>query len=281
MSRAGPGPDRPIVFLHVPKTAGQTVHHALAHAVGKEQVSPIMTHTQAAADQQFPQGYSLYSGHIDWVDLESLPAGRFVFTVIRDPRERLASFYFFLHQQARLRSTPGPGIPPLTEDFRRALDWSVDAYFTTPEPGWQSYIRDHFDNFFCAYYATRRIRGRSEIADLGRDVQLARARAGLSQIDAIYRMEDLRLLERDMHIRYGVRIRVANSYQNVGTLPRTQSRWSRLMALTEQDATRRRLEDFVAMDQELLADLPPARPEPLGANIRRWARSLPQRLRRR
>jgi hypothetical protein len=90
-----------IVFLHIPKTAGQTIHTALCNAVGPEAVSPIRVHTQVAdGPSQFPPGYRLYSGHLDWEAIERVPKPRFVFTVLRDPLERLASFYFYIRRQA-------------------------------------------------------------------------------------------------------------------------------------------------------------------------------------
>src|SRR5690606_31646457 len=63
---------RPIVFLHIPKTAGQTIHNQLAQMVGAGSVSPIRVQSQAPKGPQMPAGYGLYSGHIDWTELETL-----------------------------------------------------------------------------------------------------------------------------------------------------------------------------------------------------------------
>lgn len=91
----------PIVFLHIPKTAGQAIHNALTHVVGgQEHVSPVRVNWQANGGSTMPPGYRLYSGHIDWVDLETLPPS-FVFTVLRDPRERIASYYFYMVREAQ------------------------------------------------------------------------------------------------------------------------------------------------------------------------------------
>ncbi|WP_430450438.1 hypothetical protein [Rhodophyticola sp.] len=66
--------DTTIVFLHIPKTAGQTIHSELARVVGAKAVSPVRVHTQAARGvAQMPPGYRLYSGHIDWEALDTLP----------------------------------------------------------------------------------------------------------------------------------------------------------------------------------------------------------------
>ena len=83
---------RPIVFLHIPKTAGQTIHFALAEMVGARNVSPIRVNGQAVDHCTLPPGYLLHSGHIDWTNLDSVEGNPFVFTVLRDPAERIGSF---------------------------------------------------------------------------------------------------------------------------------------------------------------------------------------------
>ena len=85
-----------IVFLHIPKTAGQTVHSELLRIFGPEHTSPVRVHTQAGADGQFPEGYRFYSGHLDWETFDTADSDSFVFTVLRDPKDRIASFYFYL-----------------------------------------------------------------------------------------------------------------------------------------------------------------------------------------
>ena len=81
----------PIVFLHIPKTAGQTVHNELARAVGQQGVSPIRVHGQAPTpDDQLPKGHRFYSGHIDWLALDQIEKPRFVFSILRDPRGKIS-----------------------------------------------------------------------------------------------------------------------------------------------------------------------------------------------
>ena len=87
---------RPIVFLHIPKTAGQTVHHALADMVGIANVSPVRVNEQAVDGRIMPSGYLLHSGHIDWTELDLIEGNPFVFTILRDPAERIASLYFYM-----------------------------------------------------------------------------------------------------------------------------------------------------------------------------------------
>ncbi|MDA9019754.1 sulfotransferase family protein [Flavimaricola sp.] len=93
---------RPIVHLHMPKTAGQAIHHELTRCVGKRSFSPIRVHSAVPnGTTNLPQCYLLHSGHIDGLDIDTLPPDRFVFSVLRDPLERIASFYFCIFKEAK------------------------------------------------------------------------------------------------------------------------------------------------------------------------------------
>ncbi len=268
-----------VVFLHIPKTAGQTIHHQLARAIGPAHVSPIRTHTQAPDQTQLPPGYLLHSGHLDWTDLDSLSQDRFVFTVLRDPRERLASFYFYLHKVAQ--ATPAAEIAAgQRPDLHNLLTRSPDDYFFGGDAGWQAFIGDHFDNFYCAYFATQRVRGHSLLAGLDRAEVLARARSGLARMDGIYWTDRLDLLERDLRRKLGLRLHLVENRQNEGPLPAGQPRWPALMARFESDAARQRMEGLVALDLELCAGLPQPGPRPEPAALLLWQRLRDQLLSR-
>jgi hypothetical protein len=258
MTAAGPAaPDaRPIVFLHIPKTAGQTIHHALAVAVGgAARVSPVRTHTQAPPDAQFPPGYRLYSGHLDWVALDRVAPAPFVFTVLRDPRERIASFYFFLEAKARTLSEADLARPENT-GLRRIGAVAADEYFFGGDRPWQGFIRDHYDNFYCTYFATRLIRGARLVEGLTPTAHVDAALAGIARVDRVYSVDALSRLEADFAALLGLRLEVADRYRNTGTLARGEARWPHLMARLERDASRAALERFVERDLAFLARLP-------------------------
>ena len=243
-----------LVFLHIPKTAGQTVHSGLARVAGAAGVSPVRVHTQAAQDAQFPAGYRLYSGHLDWVGLEAVARPRFVFTVLRDPRERIASFYFFLLEQAR-ELDPEALSRPENTGKRMLLDRSADDYFFAGDAGWQTFIRDHYDNFYCSYFATRRMRGWKEVAQLDEQALVDRAMAGARTLDAIYSTAALAALERDIAARTGETVGIADRQVNAGPGPRGARRWPELLSRFESDAARHRIEEFARRDDRLVARL--------------------------
>ena len=245
----------PLVFLHIPKTAGQTVHNSLARAVRSRRVSPIRVHTQALEPQdQFPAGYSLYSGHLDWTAMSHLPATRFVFTVLRAPDERVASFYFYLQREAAAldrRSLEDPQHIGL----KRALEWSPDAYFFGGDEQWQLFIRSHYDNFYCTYFATSRMLGWGETQDWSTKRLLTRARAGLASLDQVYSTTNMIGMEHDLNRRFGLRLRLADRFDNTSGEPANTRRWPRLLAAFEMDAASRRMQDMVSSDHRLTADL--------------------------
>lgn len=243
----------PIVFLHIPKTAGQTVHNGLARTVRAARVSPIRVHTQAQSPLgQFPEGYSLYSGHLDWTEIAHLPAARFVFTVLRDPAERIASFYFYLQREAAAME-PALLALPQNIGLKRALAWSPDDYFFAGDDGWQTFVRSHYDNFYCSYFATRRMLGWGEIAQLTTAQLLKKARAGLGAVDRVYSTNNMVAMEHDLNARFGMRLRVAGRFDNTSGEPAAALRWPRLLAGFDTDPASRRLENLVGRDH-LLTD---------------------------
>jgi hypothetical protein len=243
-----------IVFLHIPKTAGQTVHNALARAVGQSTVSPIRVHTQADEAAQMPAGYRLYSGHLDWTCLGSLPSDRFVFSILRDPRERIASFYFFLRKEAAALTEVDLARPENLGKLR-ALTWSADAYFFGGDANWQRFIRDHYENFYCSYFATKKMRGRGELRDMPSEAVLSRALSGAAELDAIYEISTLEALERDLAGLLRRPVQVTGVVQNAGPIDRDVRRWPKLLEIFESDESAERLEAYTTLDSALMTQL--------------------------
>lgn len=251
-----------LVFLHIPKTAGQSIHAALTEIAGSENVSPIRVHTQVPESQtQMPVGYQIYSGHIDWVDLEHLPDHPKAFTVLRDPLERIASFYFYLRRKADLI---GPNALTLPENIgmQRAAAWSAEDYFFAGNTMWQAFIRDHYWNPYCSYLVTKRIRGAAQAIHMPSEVLLARAQVAARDLSGLYHTNDLRPLERDLKRWTGKSVSIVDKRVNVG--PSDGFRWPKLAALLSKEAVQK-LEQMIAVDQRLMHALGFA---PAGASYR-------------
>lgn len=93
------GPDRPLVFLHLPKTAGMTLRGILetvyaGHAI--EFLSNFGGELRAFAERPIDERRSvaLLAGHISWGAQAALPGARTI-TVLRDPVERMISVYHY------------------------------------------------------------------------------------------------------------------------------------------------------------------------------------------
>ena len=245
----------PLVFLHIPKTAGQTVHNSLSRIVKERRVSPIRVHTQTNnARDQYPTGYSLYSGHLDWTSLDHLPQARHVFTVLRDPGERIASFYFFLQREAMaldartLNAAHNIGL-------KRALEWAPDDYFFGGDDAWQTFVRSHYDNFYCTFFATRRMLGWGATQGLTKPQLVQQATTGLAAVDQVYSTQDMGRLESDLRQRLGVALHLKDQFDNTSGEPSQSLRWPRLLASFATDIAARQMHGFVESDLALTKGL--------------------------
>ncbi len=84
------GPIERLVFVHVLKCAGTTVHGVL-ESLAPASISP---HRWGLPDDAENEGHRVVSSHLNVVDLERL-APATVFTVLRDPVDRLLSHWDF------------------------------------------------------------------------------------------------------------------------------------------------------------------------------------------
>ncbi len=243
-----------IAFLHIPKTAGQTVVSEIRRVVGRKATSPVRTHTEVAENAQMPPGYRFYGGHIDWVDLETLPENRFAFTILRDPRERIASFYSYLRREAEQLTEKELQTPQRT-GMRMILSRSAEDYFFGGDHAWQCFIHDHYDNFYCNYLATRKIRGWNEVRHLSRDNLVDRALTGANDLNGLYFLDNLEKLEKDLGTVLGAPVELVGNYKNAGPGARNQKRWNDLVARFDTPESIARLERFVRADELLLQRL--------------------------
>lgn len=243
---------RPIVFLHIPKTAGQTIHHALGAMVGASNISPIRVNEQAKDGSSLPPGYLLHSGHLDWTDLETVGGDPFVFSVLRDPGERVGSFYFYMRNKAKAASKAEV---ERRIGLQRIREQSADDYFFGGDARWQGFVRNMYFNFYCSYFATRMVRGRKHLRGLSDDQVAERALAGTDAVTRLYRVENLVALEDDIERLYGHRLRVAGHHVNIGDHRPEERRWPKLLARLERDDSARRLQAFLAEDKKLMARL--------------------------
>lgn len=84
-----------LVFLHVPRTGGTTLHHHLAAHFAPHEICPerFSRLHQYSPDQL--EKWRFFSGHFNSDEIRRIPAPLFIVTILRNPIERLLSNYYF------------------------------------------------------------------------------------------------------------------------------------------------------------------------------------------
>ena len=82
-----------LVFLHLPRTGGTTLHHLLTAAFPPEQVCPerFMRLRRWPLEELAP--FRLFSGHFTISGVDRIPGEKRIATVLRDPRARVISTF--------------------------------------------------------------------------------------------------------------------------------------------------------------------------------------------
>jgi hypothetical protein len=246
-----------IVFLHIPKTAGQSVHALLVALFGPENISParLNEHLVRMTVRELRR-YRVTSGHLDWQALDCIPPPRFVFTVLREPLERIVSFYLFMRREAERLSGAQLALPQ-NRGKRAVLELPPDAYFTGGEPGLRTTLDDTYDNFYAHYFAGRRadarrrfIHHRRQQGGPGDDEILAMALDNLGTLDGVFTVAALAPLEARLNalagrqeeprrlprINRGDTHGIADRLEMLRAAGATQKTFDRLQAMTRLDA---------------------------------------------
>lgn len=98
----GAAPARPVVLIHIPKTAGTSLRLILEHVYGSGRMlvwTGPMSEGRAALRSAPPErlaGFDVISGHLPFGVQDCLGRPAAVITFLRDPVERLLSLYSFI-----------------------------------------------------------------------------------------------------------------------------------------------------------------------------------------
>ncbi|MCH4810010.1 sulfotransferase family 2 domain-containing protein [Vreelandella neptunia] len=84
-----------IVFLHIPKTGGTSVHDFLVNQFDRQDVLPDRFNTLREHSEEHLDNYKYFSGHYDFNGVKRIPGDKKIFTFMRDPKERILSLYYF------------------------------------------------------------------------------------------------------------------------------------------------------------------------------------------
>ncbi|WP_198373668.1 sulfotransferase family protein [Roseomonas rosulenta] len=105
-----PGAGRRLVFLHLPKTGGTTLHHHFSAFFRPEEICPSTGPDLHLIPPERLAAYRYFAGHFVYDQLRLITGPLFTVTVLRPPVERLLSAYYFLrrHGAERLARHPLP-----------------------------------------------------------------------------------------------------------------------------------------------------------------------------
>lgn len=126
-----------LVFLHIPKTAGTSFHNVMMQNFKPDDLCPERLRFLDRFPTDKMSSYRLFSGHYFFDQLNRIPGPRQVVTLLRDPRRRLLSLYYFFraHNWAHVEHCETLGIdsPRLAKelplrDYLRHTDFAVRLY---------------------------------------------------------------------------------------------------------------------------------------------------------
>lgn len=89
--------DRPLFFLHIPKTGGLTLRYLLNRLFAKEDICPVngLDSFCALSDEQIAH-YRFFRAHIPYCAVKLMPQTPIRITFLRNPFERTLSHYAYL-----------------------------------------------------------------------------------------------------------------------------------------------------------------------------------------
>jgi hypothetical protein len=90
-----PAAGRKLVFLHLPKTGGTSLHHHFAAHFRPEEICPERFSRLHRLTPEELARYRYFSGHFNFDQIRTIPGPLFIVTVLRDPADRLLSSYYF------------------------------------------------------------------------------------------------------------------------------------------------------------------------------------------
>jgi hypothetical protein len=134
-----------VVFLHIPKCGGTTLHHMLGQWFKPENMHPERHNGLYGYTAANLASSVVFSGHYDYYATTLIPGPKKLISFLRDPSDRLVSLYnFHRAHTSEIIERNNLTLP------RWANEHDIDAYFAHPQirkhPGVDNAIVRYFSN---------------------------------------------------------------------------------------------------------------------------------------
>lgn len=247
-----------IIFLHIPKTAGQSVHAALVNAFGAEAVCPARVNDQLRRMSISELNrYQVFSGHFDWSLLDCIRGPKYVFTILREPIDRILSFYFYLRGEAE-KLPADQRDSPERQGLKAAFELSPRDYFLGGAPHLRRFLDDHYDNFYTYYFAGRHYESRGQLVgqitrgELSREQVLQMAKDNLTLLDDVFTVDNMGAVFSAIRALGVNKLMNDDRYKvNVNTNLAAEDRRKEIQALGADARTMSRLAEYCNLDDKL------------------------------
>lgn len=245
-----------IIFLHLPKTGGQSVRQMLADAFGNAAICParsneeLITYSVSELNR-----FQVFAPHGDWSLLDAVSGPRFVFSVFREPFERVLSYYFFLRKKSSAMTAEERSLPH-HQGLRAAHDLPPDDYFLGAAPHLRAFLDDNYDNLYTYYFAGRTMDARRKLTAavrrgaLTQQAVLQNAIDNIEQLDGRYFTSHLDEIRSDLELIAGKKLKGSYRVNVNGEVP-VEERLDRLKTLGASNQVISRLSDFCQYDRQI------------------------------
>lgn len=181
-----------LIFLHIPKTAGTSLHDVFTRYFRKQEICPERRRDLSHKPVEYFEPYRFFSGHFTAESIAKVPGKKFAFTILRNPQERIMSLYYFWRRHSdkviQAHNLAGPRLARDVKGMKEFL--SLDA----PIP--RNYIRNEMTRVLAGDVFTEKNDTYYELKDgkrlpIEKFEIIRRAVATLEQMDFVFFVETL------------------------------------------------------------------------------------------
>lgn len=233
-----------LVFLHIPKCGGTTLHDLLVGWYGANRLHPERHNGLYFYAARHLASKTLFSGHYDYYGTQLVPGQKHLITFLRNPRDRLISLYNF-H-----RSHRDDVIAQYNLTLARwANMYDINDYFANPE------VRSNYaiNNTMARHFSNEPQFGDSS-SGLPVEVLRDQAIANLSHFDFIGLTEKYETsISRLAALLGKTPPKMINKARNFATLIETDPNMKRIEKQVADEKTHQLMQDLVCEDEAIYA----------------------------